>query len=90
MRENNLLIGAEVTEKLKQEELLLTKPVREHSCTMHSTGDRWGTEKCLACAYEAGAKAQLAEVKQDCEQKVRDAYSRGFSDGRTSRRIPND
>ena len=61
-KQNNLLIGAEVTEKLKQEELLLTKPVREHSCTMHSTGDRWGTEKCLACAYEAGAKAQLAKV----------------------------
>lgn len=52
----------------------LTKPVREHSCTTHSMGDRWGREKCLACAYEAGAEAQLEDCEKEAQEKVKEIF----------------
>lgn len=48
---------------MANEQELLRRPEREHSCTIHSMGDRWNTEDCLACAYEKGAVAQVAKLK---------------------------
>jgi len=49
---------------MANEQELLRRPEREHSCTIHSMGDRWNTEDCLACAYEKGAVAQVAKLKR--------------------------
>ena len=74
----------------EQDELLLTEIVDVLANTgtrCYNAGQDW---KDNPINYQEKAQEIVTKVKQHYEQKARDAYSRGFKDGRISRRIPND
>ncbi|GAG83387.1 unnamed protein product [marine sediment metagenome] len=58
------------------DELLLKLPDYKHTCQRYTTGDV--DSKCLACAYESGAEAQLAKAKPIIEKQERERMALGL------------